>query len=115
MALLTLPILVIWNFYKIKVIRKILDFLKTIKSFKFLLKKMENIQYFNIDTDRTHFTWFRDRFIFSIAEIGLTEKMDGPRKWTVLDNGRFLSGHMTNHSLKKVPKSKIILTVMDNI
>ena len=78
-------IFVIWNFYKIKVIRKILDFLKTIKSFKFLLKKMENIQYLNIDTDRTHFTWFRDRFILSkSAEIGRS------LKWMVRDYELFL-------------------------
>ena len=60
---------------------------------------MENIQYFNIDTDRTHFTWFRDRFIFSIAENGRTGKMDGPRKWTI---SVCCFDHMTNHSFKKI-------------
>ena len=60
-------------------------FSKTIKSFKFLLKKMENIQYLNIDTDRTHFTWFRDRFILSkSAEIGWS------LKWMVRDYERLL-------------------------
>ena len=74
---------------------------------------MENIQYFNIDTDRTHFTWFRNWFILSIAENGRSVKMDGSRKWT---NSIRWFGHMTNHSFKKkIQKSKIILTVMDYI
>ena len=46
---------------------------------------MENIQYLNIDTDRTHFTWFRDRFILSkSAEIGRS------LKWMVRDYELFL-------------------------